>query len=73
MLIDIDLGHLQRAGLVGAEFIEGGGYRTAGPAPLGPEVDQDGQVGFQHFALPVVRCDRHNMLTCHGLLLEVGL
>src|SRR5690606_10154825 len=51
VLIDVDLGDLQRAGLLFGDFIEDRCDHAARSAPDGPEVDQDRHIGLEHFLI----------------------
>ena len=47
LLVDIDLGQSERAVVFRGQFFQDRAELLAGPAPLGPEIDQDR--GFQRF------------------------
>lgn len=51
-----DLGNLDVAPLPG-DLIQDGAHHPARGAPGGPEVQQDGAVGIQHFALEIISVD----------------
>ena len=56
LLVDIDLGQLERAVVVGGEFLQDRAELLARPAPLGPEIDQHRGLHrfLQHFGLEAV-------------------
>src|SRR5476651_1833702 len=64
VLVDIDLHHLELAAHVLGDLLERGADHAAGAAPFGPEVDEDGRIGFQDFLLEgsVGRFDGHGTL-----------
>src|SRR5690606_20823351 len=45
VVVDVQLGDGELAGLLRGDLVEDGGDHLARPAPLGPEVDEDGLAG----------------------------
>ena len=45
VVVDVELGDAELAGVLGGDLVEDRGDHLAGPAPLGPEVDEDRLVG----------------------------
>lgn len=56
LFVHVDLGDLDVAPLPG-DLVQDGAHHPARGAPGGPEVQQDGAVGIQHFALEIISVD----------------
>src|SRR3954468_12056961 len=65
VLVDVELGDGQLVAVLGGDLLEHRGDHLAGPAPLGPEVDEDGLVAAQHLVREARVGDRHGV-ACHG-------
>ena len=51
VLVNIDLGDLQGAGLLGSDLLKNGAYHAARATPWCPEIDQDGGIGIKDLIL----------------------
>src|SRR5882672_8975981 len=65
MVVDVDLGDLDLAIVLGGEFVQHRRELFAGPAPFGPEIDEDGPVRFDDFLIEAVGGQGDNVLRCH--------
>src|SRR5207247_11234234 len=52
-VVGVEGAYLQPTLLLAGEGVEAGLHERAGPAPVRPVVDQDGDVGAQHLLVPV--------------------
>src|SRR5207344_2190333 len=64
-VVDVDLDDLDLAGMRGGDLVDDRSDHLAGPAPLGPEIDQHRRFGLQHLCLEVVIAHVHNLVS-HG-------
>jgi hypothetical protein len=54
VVVDVELGHPQLPRQLGRDRLHHGRDHVAGPAPFGPEIDQDRQVRSQHLPVEVL-------------------
>ena len=65
MVVNVDLADLHLAVVLGSQFVENRRDHLARAAPLGPEINEDGLGGLDHFLVKVVGGQRDDVGSCH--------